>query len=252
MTVHVERDTSVWTITIDNPTQRNALDRETFVGLGAAFEAAAQADEVRAIVLTAVGDKAFCSGMDLASFSGAPSVTDAPEKGPGIFTEQFFPKPIVAAVNGAAVGGGLGIALGCDLIVAVDDATFGMPEVRRGLIGAGVVSRAALRLTPALAMELALTGAPVSATRAYEMGLINRVVTRAELMPAALGLAQLIAANGPIAVRATKALVYDTQALGRVEMRTVRQKVAHVFASDDAKEGVQAWKERRPPSFTGH
>jgi enoyl-CoA hydratase len=252
MAVHVDHATPIWTITIDNPGTRNAIDRETFLGLGTAFERAARADDVRAVVLTAVGDKAFCSGMDLDSLARESSdVGDEHNPGPTIFTERLFAKPIVAAVNGAALGGGLGIALGCDVIVAAEEATFGIPEVKRGLIGAGVVSRTALRLPPALAMELSLTGEPMSARRAYKVGLINRVVTRADLLPTAYAIALRIAANGPIAVRATKALVHETQGLGRVDIAAVRSQVAHVFTSEDAREGLQAWIDRRPPSFTG-
>jgi enoyl-CoA hydratase len=235
-------------ITIDNPERRNALDRSTFEGLGAAFTDVVSDREVRVVVLTAVGDRAFCSGMDLKSF--ASELSRAP-MGPGteVFAERYYPKPIVAAVNGAAVGGGLGIMLACDVIIAVDHARFGLPEVQRGLIGAGSGSRAALRLPPAVVMELALTGDLIDAHRAYELGLVNRVVTPAELMPAAMAVADRIAANAPIAVRATKEMVYDVAALGRVDMAALRAKVAHVSSSADAKEGARAFSEHRTPVF---
>ena len=248
MTVHTEDTGPVRVITIDNPERRNALDRSTFEGLGGAFTTAASDAEIRVVVLTAVGDRAFCAGMDLRSF--ASGVSEAP-MGPGteVFAERYYPKPIVAAVNGAAVGGGLGIMLACDVIVTVDDARFGLPEVQRGLIGAGSGSRATLRLPPAVAMELALTGDLIDARRAYELGLVNRVVARADLIPVAMGLAARIAANGPIAVRATKEMVYDIAALGRVDMAALRAKVAHVRTSADAKEGARAFSEHRVPVF---
>ena len=248
MTVHTEDSGAVRVITIDNPERRNALDRSTFEGLGLAFGDAASDGDVRVVVLTAVGDRAFCAGMDLKSFaSGASEPFAGP--GPGLFTERFYPKPIVAAVNGAAVGGGLGIMLACDVIIAVDDARFGLPEVQRGLIGAGSGSRATLRLPPAVAMELALTGDLIDARRAYELGMINRVVTRSDLMPVAMAVADRIAANGPIAVRATKEMVYDVAALGRVDMAALRANVAHVSKSADAREGARAFSEHRAPVF---
>jgi enoyl-CoA hydratase len=249
MTVDVERRGAITMVTINNPERRNALDRDTFVGLGAAFESAQRDDDVRCIVLTAVGDRAFCAGADLRSTGGGGGAPMG--LGPGVFTERFYGKPIIAAVNGAAVGGGLGIALGCDIIVAVDDAVFGLPEVQRGLIGAGAATRAAIRLTPALAMEFALTGEPISAARAYEIGLVNRVVPRHELLPTALAIAERIAANAPLAVYATKEAVYETLSLNRVDMAALRGRVAPVLASEDAQEGRQAWAERRPPVYKG-
>jgi enoyl-CoA hydratase len=133
--------------------------------------------------------------------------------------------------------------------VAVDEARFGLPEVQRGLIGAGSGSRAALRLPPAVAMELALTGDLIDAGRAYELGIVNRVVARPNLMPVAMAIAERIAANGPIAVRATKEMVYDVARLGGVDMPALRAKVAHVSASADAKEGALAFSEHRTPVF---
>jgi len=250
MAARVEARGAVRVVTIDNPERRNALDRETTEGLGAAFVDAATDSDVRVVVLTAVGDRSFCSGADLKSFATGGG---GPPTGPGaeVFTERFYPKPIVAAVNGTALGGGLGIALACDIIVAVEDATFGLPEVQRGLIGAGSGSRATLRLTPALAMELALTGDRIDARRAFEIGLINRVVPRDDLLSTALAIAERIAANAPLAVAATKEMVYEIAALGRVDMAELRAKFAHVSASSDAREGARAFAERRAPVFRG-
>jgi enoyl-CoA hydratase len=248
--VGVEDRGAVRVVTIDNPAHRNALDRSTFEGLGVAFTDALNDDGIRVVVLTAVGNRAFCAGMDLKSFANE---SRAGAMGPGteVFAERFYPKPIVAAVNGAAVGGGLGIMLACDIIVAVDDARFGLPEVQRGLIGAGSGSRAALRLPAAVALELALTGDLIDARRAYELGLVNRVVPRHELLPTAFGLAERIAANAPLAVRASKEMVYDVAGLGEVDMPRLRAKVAHVGSSADAREGARAFAEHRPPSFRG-
>jgi enoyl-CoA hydratase len=248
--VGVESRGQLRIITIDNPSHRNALDRATFEGLGDAFTEALADHDVRVVILTAVGDRAFCSGMDLKSFTTATR-TSPPGPGTAVFAERFYPKPIVGAVNGAAVGGGLGIMLACDVVVAVDDARFGLPEVQRGLIGAGSGSRAALRLPPAVAMELALTGDLIDVHRAYALGLVNRVVARHELLPTAIAIAERIAANAPLAVQASKEMVYDIAALGRVDMAQLRAKVAHVGTSADAKEGARAWAEHRPPVFLG-
>ena len=253
MAVLVEDRGLVRIVTIDRPERRNALDPETFVALGRAFEAAEADDGVRVVVLTGAGDRAFCAGMDLKAFaSGTGNAFGAPS-GPGteVFVERCYPKPIVAAVNGAAVGGGLGIMLACDLAVAAEHATFGLPEVKRGLVGAGSGSRAALRLPPAVALELILTGEPMDAARALHFGLVNRVVPAADVLPTALGLAAVIAANGPLAVRVSKEIVFDARGLLAVDMPAVRAKAAVVTRSEDALEGARAFAEKRPPQWTG-
>jgi enoyl-CoA hydratase/carnithine racemase len=236
-------------VTIDNPSQANALDAATFEGLGAAFADAAVDASVRVIVLTAVGDRAFCSGASLKGRTG--DIRSASTIGPGIFTEQFYEKPIVAAVNGVAVGGGLGLVLACDIVVAARHARFGIPEVQRGLVGVGVVSRAASRLNPSTVLELALTGELIDSERALALGLVNRVVEPADLMPTALAIARLIRANGPLAVRATKAIVHGVAGLGQQDLPALRAQMAYVAQSKDAAEGIEAFRERRPPVFTG-
>ena len=173
--------------------------------------------------------------------------------GPGteVFVERVYPKPIVAAVNGAAVAGGFGIMLGCDVVVAADHAVFGLPEVKRGLVGVGATSRATLRLPPAVVLELALTGAPMDATRALHHGLVNRVVSSEEVLPTAIALAEEIAANAPLAIALAKEIVYDAGRLLHVDISAWRERAAPVFASDDAREGATAFAEKRAPEFTG-
>jgi enoyl-CoA hydratase len=252
MAVVIEDHGAVRVVRIDRPERRNALDPDTFFGLGRAFVDAEGDDSVRVVVLTGTGDRAFCSGMDLKAFREG-NQADGPS-GPGteVFAERLFPKPVVAAVNGTAVGGGFGLVLACDLVIAADHATFGLPEVTRGLVGAGATSRAALRLPPAVVLELALTGAPIDAARAMQLGLVNRVIAPELLMDAALATAEQIAANGPLAVRVAKELVYDVRHLvDGIDIAALRAKVAPVMKSDDAKEGAQAFLERRPPRFTG-
>jgi enoyl-CoA hydratase len=245
---------AVCVITIDRPERRNALDPETYRALGTAFVDGRDDDAVRAFVLTGSGDRAFCAGMDLKAFSaGSAAGSSAAVPGPGaeVFSEHFYPKPIVAAANGAAVGGGFGLALACDLIVAADHAVFGIPEVRRGLVGVGVTSRAALRLPPALVMELALTGEPITAARAYELGVVNRVVAGTDVVSTAIEIATTIASNAPLGVRLAKEVVAGTVGLHDVDISAWRAAATTVHKSEDAAEGARAFLEKRAPRFTG-
>jgi enoyl-CoA hydratase len=241
----------VLVLTMNRPEQRNALNRDLFRELGDAFVTAETDPEVRAIVLTGAGDKAFCAGMDLKAFAAGEPI--GPGDGPGttVFVERCYPKPIVAAVNGAAVAGGFGVMLGCDIIVAAEHATFGLPEVKRGLVGVGATTRASLRLPPAVTLELALTGEPMDAARALHHGLVNRVVPAAEVVPTAVGIARQIAANAPLAVVLAKEIALDARGLLAPDIAAWRERAASVFASDDAKEGARAFAEKRPPNFTG-
>ena len=250
MTVDVVTHGSVRVITINRPERRNALDPETFRGLGRAFMEAEHEDAVRVVVLTGAGDQAFSAGMDLKAFVAG---TQGAGEGPGteVFVERVYPKPIIAAVNGAAVAGGFGIMLGCDIVVAAEHAVFGLPEVKRGLVGVGATSRAALRLPPAVLLELALTGAPMDASRALHFGLVNRVVPGPDVLPTAIALAEEIAANAPLAVALTKEIAYDARHLLDTDIAAWRERAAPVFASDDAREGATAFAEKRPPNFIG-
>jgi enoyl-CoA hydratase len=239
-------------VTIDRPERRNALDRATYRDLGRAFVDAEADDTVRVVVLTGAGSEAFCAGMDLEAFAAGDRITAADGPGTEVFVGRVYPKPVIAAVNGAAVGGGFGIMLACDLVVAADHAVFGLPEVRRGLVGVGATSRAAVRLPPAIALELALVGEPIDAARALHHGLVNRVVAAAEVLPTALDLAARIAANGPLAVGLAKEVAYEARHLLDVDIASLRAKATAVFDSDDAREGARAFAEKRPPEFTGH
>jgi enoyl-CoA hydratase/carnithine racemase len=236
---------------MNRPERRNALNRELFRALGEAFVEAETDPAVRAIVLTGAGDKAFSAGMDLKSMADDEPI--GPDDGPGttVFVERCYPKPIVAAVNGAAVGGGFGMMLGCDIIVAAEHATFGLPEVRRGLVGVGATTRASLRLPPAITLELALTGQPIDASRALHHGLVNRVVAAPEVLPTAIQFATSIAANAPLAVLLAKEIALDARGLLDPDIAAWRARAAGVFSSDDAKEGARAFAEKRPPKFTG-
>jgi enoyl-CoA hydratase/carnithine racemase len=252
MTVHIEDTGHVRVVIIDRVERANAIDPEMSLALGATFSEAATADDVRVLVLTGAGDRAFCSGMDLRAFREGRASMPTDAVAMDVFTEKPYPKPIIAAVNGAAVGGGFGMALACDLLVAAEHATFGLPEVQRGLVGVGATSRAALRLPPAVVLELALTGEPIDADRAFQLGLVNRVVPAHELRATALSYAQRIAANGPLAVQAAKGIVADTLHLhDGIDLPALRRRAEPVMRSEDAKEGAAAFVERRSPRCTG-
>jgi enoyl-CoA hydratase len=238
MALIVEDRGAVRIVTLNRPERRNALDPPTMAELGEAFVSAQHDDAIRVIILTGTGDQAFCSGMDLKAFQASAGHVARTGPGAEVFTEQFYPKPIIAAVNGAAVGGGFGFVLACDLVVAADHAVFALPEVQRGLIGAGASSRAATRLPMGVASELALTGEPMSAQRAYELGVVNRVVPAADVLDTALSLANRIAAM----VR---------PAISPELMAELRAKAAPVMKSEDAREGAQAFAEKRTPNFRG-
>lgn len=249
MSVERWREGFVEVIRLNRPEARNALDPETVAGLGEGLLEAEADDGVRAVIITGAGDRAFCSGMDLRAFSAGRRGGDAQRPGLEVLFRRLYTKPVIAAVNGAAVAGGFEIVLACDLVVAAEHATFGMPEVKRGLVAAGGGTRVMGILPKAIALELGLTGEPIGAPRAAALGLVNRVVPAGDLMPEALGLARSISDNGPVAVRAMKKLMYDV--LPETDWDAVRGGVAYVFETEDAKEGARAFVERRRPEWQG-
>jgi enoyl-CoA hydratase len=246
MTVDVERLGPVMVVTINRPERRNALDPATMLGVGRAFVAAETDDTVRAVVLGGAGDKAFCAGMDLKAFAeGGISMDDLPRPGLEVLIERVFEKPVVAAVNGPALAGGFEIMLACDVVVAAEHATFGLPEVKRGLVAAGGGTRLPRRIPLAVALELGLTGGTIDAARAHALGLVNRVVPAADVRTEAIRLAEAIAANGPLAVAVTKELMWaEASGLSSAE---IRARAKPVFDSEDAREGATAFAERRAP-----
>jgi enoyl-CoA hydratase len=251
MAVNVSTHGTTRVVEIDRPERRNALDGATIAGIGAAFVAAETDDAVRAVVLTGAGDQAFCAGMDL---KATPEERVPPPGSPGleVFTTRCYPKPVIAAVNGAAAGGGFELMIAADMAVVAEHATFAIPEVKRGLVGAGCTTRTAARVPPSIAFELCCIGDPFTPQRALELGLVNAVVPAAEVLPAALVLAERVTANAPLAVAVTKQLIWDENRNHTPdEWRVIRAKAAPVFASDDAREGAAAFAERRPPRWTG-
>ena len=252
--VERERRGHVEILTINRPEARNAVNGEVSHGLSTALDELETDDQCWVVVLTGSGEKAFSAGMDLKAFASGEgaSIMGAPGGFAGI-AERTFSKPIIAAVNGAALAGGCEIMLACDLVVAADHATFGIPEVKRGLLaGAGGLLRLPKRLPLGIAMELALTGEPIDAQRALALGLINKVVPAARLMQEAVALADLIAENAPLAVRWTKKVIVGASSVGDAEGWALNaEAVGVVFTSADAMEGPVAFAEKRKPRWQG-
>ena len=249
MSVECERHEGVLLVRINRPEQRNALDLPTIEGLGAALSVAETDDGVRCILLTAAGERAFCAGMDLKEFAAGKLVLDPSRPGLEVLTQRIYPKPVVAAVNGIAVGGGFELILACDIVIAADHAMFGLTEVKQGLVAGGGGTRLPRRIPIAVALEMGLTGDLVDAHRAHALGLINRVVPRETLQAHALELAMRIAQHSPLAVRVTKRLMLEEMGAGNWDH--IHQSVAQVFGSEDAREGASAFAEKRAPRWTG-
>jgi len=246
-----DRQGHIEILTINRPEARNAINLATANALSDAFDEIEQDDDVWVVVLTAAGDKAFSAGMDLKAFAtGEFPIT---EKGFGGITKRDFPKPLIAACNGSALAGGCEIMLSCDLVVAADHAKFGIPEVARGLVaGAGGLIRLPRRIPRAVALELALTGEPIDAQRALQIGLVNRVVPGEGLMDEALALAGRIAKNAPLAVRLSKQVMVQSAELSEAEAWGINDAVfGEIGRSADAMEGAVAFAEKREPNWTG-
>lgn len=257
--VLLERKGHVMIVTINRPDARNACNLAVWLGVGHALEEADKDPEVRVIIVTGAGDKSFCAGADLKAImrgeSVKPQEPDMLAWGFAGLANHPISKPIIAAVNGAAMGGGSEIALASDLVVAADHAVFGLPEVKVGLIAAaGGVFRLPRQVPIKQAMEMMLTGRPITAARALELGLINRVVPQSDLMDTALSLAEEIAGNAPLAVQASKriALAIADGKFSRegADWDVNEHEIAFLARSEDAREGPRAFAEKRAPRWT--
>jgi enoyl-CoA hydratase len=241
----------VLVITINRPEQRNAVNAAVSHGIATALDELDADPGLSVGVLTGAG-KGFCAGMDLKAFVAGerPHVEG---RGFAGITQRSAEKPLIAAIEGFAVAGGLEVALACDLIVAARGARLGIPEVKRSLVAAG---GALLRLPRTMprnaAMELALTGDPIEAERAYELGLVNRLAEPGQALDTALQLAETIAANGPLALAATKRILVESADWPDAEFFVRQSEISDpVFASEDAREGATAFSERRDPVWKG-
>jgi crotonobetainyl-CoA hydratase len=251
--IRTEAEGPVLTIRIDRPGVRNALHPQAHAEMAAALDAFAADDALRVAVLTGAGDRAFCAGSDL-NVRAETSRDDMPATGFGGITERFdLFKPVIAAVNGDAIGGGLEIVLACDIAVAADGARFGLPEPKVGLAAAGGLHRLARAIPDKWAMELALTGRLFGAGEALRLGLINRVVPRNDLEPTVRALAAEIAANAPLSVQATKQML--RQGLDHASLRDAfaARYPAYdaMLVSEDAVEGPRAFAGKRKPVWKG-
>lgn len=245
-----ERD-GVLLITLNRPDQRNAVDEAVARGLAAALDRLDADPSLRVGVVTGAG-KGFCAGMDLKAFARGES-SSTPERGFAGIVERPSEKPLIAAIEGFAVAGGLEIALACDLIVAASDARLGVPEVTRGLIAAGgALLRLPQQLPYHLAMELALLGGTIDAERAAAYGLVNRVTAPGKSVAVACALAADVAANAPLATLASKRVLVEAPGWPDGERWKRMAEIARpVRASQDAREGARAFAEKRAPLWKG-
>ncbi|OBH45558.1 crotonase/enoyl-CoA hydratase family protein [Mycobacterium mantenii] len=248
--VLVEQRDRILIITINRPKAKNAVNSAVANGLAAAVDRLDDEPGLSVGILTGAGGS-FCAGMDLKAFArGELPIVEG--RGMG-FTERPPVKPLIAAVEGYALAGGTELALATDLIVASKDSAFGIPEVKRGLVaGGGGLLRLPQRIPSAIAMELALTGENLSAERAHALGMVNVLAEPGGALDAAIDLAERIAANGPLAVAATKRIIVESRGWSPENMFAEQNKLlAPVFSSNDAKEGAIAFAEKRPPKWTG-
>ncbi len=252
----IETRDGIRTITVNRPDKLNALNSATLDALHQAFDEAAVDANVRVVVLTGAGEKAFVAGADISEMNGLTPVEgrDFSLRGQRMMRRvEKMPKPVIAAVNGFALGGGLELAMCCHLRIAGDNAKVGQPEINLGLIPGFGGSQRLLRLAGrAATLELCLVGAPINAERARELGIINRVVPAAELQAETMKLATQLANAAPLALRAMIDCVNIGGECGIEEgLEYESAQFGLVFSTDDMREGTSAFLEKRKPTFTG-
>lgn len=249
--VLTERRGRVLLITLNRPEARNSVNAELAAGVAAALDELDGDGELQVGVLTGAG-KGFCAGMDLKAFVRGESPYVEGRGFAGI-AQRSADKPLIAAIEGFAVAGGLEVALACDLLVAARGARLGIPEVKRSLVAAGgALLRLPQRIPYHAAMEMALTGDPITAERGYELGLVNRVADEGGAVDAALELAGAIAPNAPLALAASKRILLESPGWSPEEMWERQGEISGpVFVSEDAREGATAFAEKREPVWKG-
>ncbi|NYT24381.1 enoyl-CoA hydratase/isomerase family protein [Alcaligenaceae bacterium] len=256
MSVDVETEDGICTITINRPEKHNAMDGEHYAALSRAWAHVRDDPEIRVAIITGAGEKTFSAGADLKNmesvFNGMGDIF-LTQKDQLLNRGLEVWKPVIAAVNGNCFAGGITLLFGTDIRVAVDTATFGITEVKRGLLAANGGTQRPLRQLPyAIAMEMLLTGDPISAQDAHKWGLINAVVPREHLMEKAREYAHRIIRNGPLAVQATKELAIRSQDIDiATGLRMEQVMIRHLLATEDVKEGRAAFAEKRDPVFKG-
>jgi crotonobetainyl-CoA hydratase len=253
--VLVEPDGAILWITINRPVSLNALNPLAHREMSAALDTFAGDPELHVAVITGAGDRAFSVGSDLKA-RAETNADDHPPTGFAGLTHRFdLAKPVIAAVNGLAVGGGVEIVLACDLAIAADHAEFALPEPRVGLaaLGGGGLQRLARTLPLKQAMDLVLTGRRISALEAKAMGLVNDAVPRTELRARTRQVAEMIIEGAPLAVEASKQVVLQSREMASLEAALYARYPAaeHMLASEDAKEGQRAFVEKRKPRWQG-
>ena len=251
----VERDNGVLWITINRPSAMNALDPATHRAMSDALDAYAADPALRVAIITGAGERAFCVGSDLKA-RAARNADDHPPTGFGGISHRFdLMKPVIAAINGLAIGGGVEIVAACDLAIAADHAEFALPEPRVGLaaLGGGGLQRLARTMPLKHAMDLVLTGRRIKADEARALGLINEVVPAAELRARARAMAEMIIAGAPLAIEASKQVMLQSLALPDLAtaLTITYPAAARMLASEDAKEGQRAFVEKRKPQWQG-
>lgn len=245
------------TITINRPERLNAMDMDHYAALSAAWIRVRDDDAVRVAIVTGAGDRSFTTGADIKSVLTRTQVaSDVWKTQSDMILNRGLEvwKPVIAAINGYCLGGGVTLMLACDIRIASENATFNLAEVKRGVIAANGGTQRLIRQLPyAIAMELLLTGDEMSVQDALRWGLINKVVPRpADVLPAALAVARRIAANAPLAVQATKELAVRSRDLSVAEGLRMEQLIGRVLmGTEDAKEGPAAFLEKRSPDFKG-
>lgn len=256
MSIDFELDDGIAVVTINRPERRNALDAEHYDGLSKAWMRVRDDPEVRVAIITGAGDKAFCAGADIKSWVGREfelSELWLTQKGQLLNRGLEVWKPIIAAVNGVCIGGGVTLLLATDLRVAVEDATFGLAEVKRGIIAAnGGTQRVMQQLPHCIAMEMLLTGEAIDARTAERWGMINKIVPTGELRSAAMAYARRISANAPLAIQAAKELALRSRDMDLATGLRMEQLVNRILQqSEDNREARDAFANKRTPSFKG-